>query len=291
MSSQRDVLLLGNGINYLSENSVSWTQLLMKLATEVRQKNIMDLVDEKPFSLIYEEIVLRSKAQGISDEIAIKRKVAELLKEIGFNEFHNAIIGSRFRQVFTTNYDYSLERAHGKSSKNNVRRETKYSLFRRRQLDDQYVWHIHGECDSPGTILLGHEQYAGQLQNMRNYVTADRKKVSGKVSHFKLGNVDFDTDSSLYSWIDLFLRDNVHILGLSLDYTEIDLWWLLSYKERLHQMSGYAVGDTYFHTLSELKVEEKRRAGLAALISILKSFGVKVLKYDNYPSMYNAVIN
>lgn len=290
MSNQRDVLLLGNGINYLSKNSMSWTQLLKELATEVRQTNIMDLVDDKPFTLIYEEIVLRSKAQGISDEIAIKRKVAGLLTEIGFNEFHNAIIGSRFSQVITTNYDYSLERAHGESSKNNVRRETKYSLFRRRQFDDQYVWHIHGECDSPGTIMLGHEQYAGQLQNMRNYVTADRKKKSGKVSHFKLRNLDFDTDGSLYSWIDLFLRDNVHILGLSLDYTEIDLWWLLSYKERLRQMSGYDVGDTYFHSLDEHKVEDKKRAALIALMSILKSFGVLVRKYNDYPSMYEAVI-
>ena len=171
------------------------------------------------------------------------------------------------------------------SEKSNVKKETKYNLFRRRKVGQKYIWHIHGESDVPNSITLGHEQYAGQLQKMRNYATANRTTKSRDVSQFKLKNELFDTDGSTYSWLDIFLRDNVHILGLSLDYTEIDLWWLLSYKERLRQISGYTVGKTYFHTIEETKIKKQ------GLISILESFGVIIKKHSNYENMYNSVIN
>ena len=34
------------------------------------------------------------------------------------------------------------------------------------------------------------------------------------------------------SWIDKFILDDVYFLGFGLDYSEIDLWWLLQRKHR-----------------------------------------------------------
>ena len=34
------------------------------------------------------------------------------------------------------------------------------------------------------------------------------------------------------SWLDLFFTKDVHIVGLSLDYVETDLWWLITYRAR-----------------------------------------------------------
>jgi len=286
MRRENESLVLGNGINYMSNNSVSWRDLLKRLAVNIRHKEIMDLIDEKPFTLIYEEIIFKSNKIGVSSEIDIKRKVAELVDEISPNSFHKNLLQSRFQHIITTNYDYALERSSEKGSKkSNVKRETKYNLYRRRSVDSKYVWHIHGESDIPNSITLGHEQYAGQLQKMRHYATSNRESRSGDVSQFKLNNMNFDKDGSDYSWLDLFFRDHIHILGLSLDYTEIDLWWLLSYKERLRRISGYNVGKTYYHTRKE-KITKKKQG----LLNILGSFGIEVVYHEGYEAMYKSVI-
>ena len=167
--------------------------------------------------------------------------------------------------------------------------ETKYSIFRRRQIGSRYIWHVHGEADKPETILLGHEQYAGQLQKLRTYATADRGSQRRPRSPFKVGALDFEGSGEQYSWIDVFFRDEIHILGLSLDYAEIDLWWLLAYKRRLHQMSGYEVGSTIFHQARPPATKHD-----ACRLSILESFGVQVQRHslDNgYSQVYDEVLD
>lgn len=288
MDKKQDSLLLGNGINNLSKDSISWEALLKQLANEIQHDEIMDLIDEKPFTLIYEEIIFKfnSKSLQVSKEIDIKRRVAKLVSEISSNEYHEMLLNSKFNNIITTNYDYALENSlDSKTEKSNLKNETKYSLFRRKTINSKNIWHIHGECDVPNSIMLGHEQYAGQLQKMRQYATANRNTQSREVSQFKLGNHCFDTDNSIYSWLDIFLRDNIHILGLSLDYTEIDLWWLLSYKERLRQISNYNVGSTTFHTTERPNIQKQ------ALLAILKSFGVNIITHKSYEHMYENVVN
>jgi len=34
------------------------------------------------------------------------------------------------------------------------------------------------------------------------------------------------------SWVDFFFMHDVHIIGLGLDFVEIHLWWLLTYRAR-----------------------------------------------------------
>ena len=60
-----------------------------------------------------------------------------------------------------------------------------------------------------------------------------------------MGSSDFDTvDGMVYSWLDVFLRDDIHIVGLGLDCTEIDLWWAVTYKAR-KKAQGFHVGRTF----------------------------------------------
>lgn len=283
MYSEKDVLLIGNGINYLSKNSLSWKSILKQLANDIYHEEIIKLIDEKPFTLVYEEIVFKSKSVS---EIEIKRKVSELVNQINSNDYHRQILKSRFKHIITTNYDYTLERSiNSKINNRNLKKETKYSLFRRKEINGKYIWHIHGESSAPNSILLGHEQYSGQLQKMRSYATS-KATASRDISQFMQNNLTFDEDGSIYSWLDVFLRDNVHILGLSLDYTEIDLWWLLSYRERILKKKDYNVGKIYFHTIT--KSINKQKLGL---LSILESFGVKNVEHDSYEIMYETVIN
>ncbi len=288
-----NVLMIGNGVNRLCGQQ-AWSQVLAELADWAGCPQLMDmhLVKHKPFSLIYEEIALRSCLNGKSDELNLKKEVARRINLFQANPYHKQIIDAASRHIITTNYDYTLESASGFANERaDLRSETKYNVFRRRRVGDKYIWHIHGESEVPNSITLGHEQYAGQLQNLRAYVTANRQSKKKIKSPFKIGNLDFDlNEQSPYSWVDVFFRDDIHIIGLSLDYTEIDLWWLLAYKERLRRMSQYMVGKTIYYDFEPRDIDDQAKA--KAKLSILESFGVETHPYrvNEHRELYDQVL-
>ena len=58
------------------------------------------------------------------------------------------------------------------------------------------------------------------------------------------------TGDTGYSWIDNFFTKDIYIIGLNLDFVEIDLWWLLTFRERtrLINRTGIVVSNrvTYY---------------------------------------------
>ena len=105
------------------------------------------------------------------------------------------------------------------------------------------------------------------------------------VSHEK--NREFDKNNTIYSWVDLFVMNDVYIPGLSLDYTEIDLWWLLIFKERLKNESRFHSGKTMYYYFYPHILDKKEEAKL----SLLESFGINVIKKDvgkNYENVWDA---
>ncbi len=273
--------LLGNGINQLGHTGSSWKDVLSELADYAGRPQIMDDAEYKPFTLIYEEVIAALAGPDPDDlESDVKRKVAEAVKAIPKNPYHEDFIKLNFKHILTTNYDYNF--GH-KAKSANTRPESKYSVFRRRLAEKKAIWMIHGEIEKPNTIMLGHEQYSGALQKIRTYVTKKDKYSSA----FMAGNYDFDKNKKVHSWVDVFLRDDIHILGFSLDYTEIELWWLIAYKARLKRKSALEIGDTYFYLFSKNRREAKTKAKVA----ILESLGIKVLtrevKKDNFRVHYD----
>ena len=300
------VLLLGNGINRLS-NEYSWSDLLDELIKETKTSEVITYKEEKPFTLLYEEIYLRTLKHLRSKELRLKEEIANLvLNKFTPNEFHTKILDLDVEAILTTNYDYNLERSfdddHGKSA--NVLIERKYNLFRRRNANGRYIWHIHGEADAPNSITLGHEHYVGYLQKMGNYlkdkITSKRKGEQKEIRspiqkaiHRQEEIRAFDKAKTIYSWVDLFLMNDVYILGLALDYTEIDLWWLMIFKERLKRETGFPYGNTTYYKFYPHTLDKKEEAKL----SILESFGINVIRedvgknYENAGAAYDVFIN
>jgi hypothetical protein len=101
---------------------------------------------------------------------------------------------------------------------------TKYSLRRKAAFHNKQFHHIHGEARKPSTLCLGYEHYAGYLANMRDYVK-NTAKMQTALQQGSLSRND--------SWLDLFFTHDIHIVGLTLDVCEIDLWWLLTYRAQL----------------------------------------------------------
>jgi hypothetical protein len=262
--------LLGNGINQLGHIGASWNDVLSELADYAGRPQIMDEVEHKPFTLVYEEVIAALTGPD-PDEIEsdVKRKVAETVQRIPRNPYHEEFEKINFQHILTTNYDYNFS---PKAISSNLRPESKYSVFRRRLSQRQSIWMIHGEVEKPDTIMLGHEQYAGSLQKIRTYVTKKDKSPGKYSSPFRAGDYSFDVNKKVHSWVDVFLRDDIHILGFSLDYTEIELWWLIAYKARLKRKSSLEIGETYFYFFSKNRKEPKNKAKVA----LLESLGVKV---------------
>ncbi|RQO64855.1 hypothetical protein DBR43_31745 [Pedobacter sp. KBW06] len=222
-------LLIGNGINDITPGK-SWEDVLDDIIqfcalTDINKK-------QKPFPILYDEIFLRAVQARQWDEFQVKSFIAQSVSEITPNEIHARIRKINFAHVMTTNYDYTLQGEMPKKNEGLVF-ERLYSVFRNHQFGDTKFWHIHGEANYPASINLGYEHYCGQLQNMRNYTVtgtyykSDEIIKSSLISRLKAGKIPNNQ-----SWIDLFFTSDIHIVGLTLDFVETDLWWLLTYRAR-----------------------------------------------------------
>jgi len=276
------VLLIGNGVNNLS-NKQSWENLLTSTTKICKVSSVVDTKADKPFPLLYEEIYLKSKS---ITELNLKKHIANEVKKITENEIH-ALIGEKgFNHIITTNYEYSLQKGNSNTGNLGIIKESKFSVFRHNKTNNTKVWHIHGECNVPASITLGYEHYSGQLQQMRNYVVSGthytkKKNQKSLSSRLKYDKVTYE------SWIDLFFKKNIHIIGLALDFVEYDLWWLLTYRARFKKIfSRKVINKIYYYTPQKYAGELKQKTEL------LKSVGVEIVvkNKSDFP-YYQEVIN
>ena len=282
-------VLIGNGFNRIDRDQLSWKDVLGAIAQDVGDPGILNLYEYKPETLIFEQLAFADNKSNKEKEI--KKMLASKMMKQQPNGLHKEAIDLGFRHILTTNYDYNFENIisdRDSETRKRGSRETKYSLFRKHHVNQSLIWHIHGEAQYPDTIMLGYEHYAGSLQNLRAYVTANRSsRKNGLVSQFKLGNNLFDEESSGYSWLDVFLRDDIHIIGLSLDYTETDLWWAITYKQKLRYYQKFQPGLTFYHYMPADEKDDPRK--LKAKLEVLKSLGVEPKAYDpktGHPESY-----
>jgi hypothetical protein len=276
------ILLLGNGANRLNNSGLSWKEVIFKLLHFSRTKDIWKDIDIKPFPLVYEAMVLRYMRETKKNERDLKNYLSSLLKNMVHNNLHETIVNCDFEHILTTNYDYCLENAStGSYEIADLSREIKYNLFRRRKCANKFIWHIHGEIDKPQSITLGHDHYSGYLWRIKDYLINESLLFSKKLHN--------DKRKEIFSWVDLFLKNDVHIVGLSLDYSEIALWWLIIHKEHL-KFQNKTKGKTVFYYCYETAIPEYDSAKL----SLMESYGIDTERKEcinGYEQSYNSILN
>lgn len=265
-------LLIGNGLNRVALQR-GWNEILRELAMTFGGRDLVPHIESKPLSMFIEELCARSSMPFQKAEHAVKVEFAKLLKQIEPVEAHERVCG-QFIVIMTTNYDFTIEEtfAGPLHSPTFLAPESRYSLFRRHTAGNKEIWHVHGDVARPGSMVLGFDHYAGYLQKIRNYVT-DSVEVKGHPlgrvsSPVKNGVLEFTENRNIYSWVDYFLRDHIHIVGLGLDFTEIDLWWLLLHKRR----RWHQTGQVFFYHISL-----DREASETPVTSLLRSLNVIVV--------------
>lgn len=235
-------ILLGNGINRSVISNISWNDLLKSIAKEY---NVV-LNENLSFPMQFETIVnqiLKSNS-GYSEDIyyKIKSKIAETLLNANLN---NDLLQKKFTDnvstIITTNYDYLIEKSidnnfnvndYNKHTKNHNNR---YNINNSLKVNGKEIFHIHGDVRNVNSICLGYEHYSGTLQHLRKSINKKTKDNSEPAIIRSLRNPEFE----LNSWASKFFTDNIHIIGLGLTKSEIDLWWLITYRAYLLYTNRY----------------------------------------------------
>lgn len=293
-------ILFGNGFNRLTKGNPSWDDLLEEIAKGKIEKNI-------PNTLRYEAVILKQpyrmepnrvftpdgyalndangKAIYASGEVVESRLKKDIAQRVGLfdtNNAYNQMARLPVQHYLTTNYDNTLLKAIGdKSLDVRYRPEKIYSIRRRYSLKgfygDQSYWPIHGNVDSPASIMLGFDHYCGALSKIESYVKGGYEMPN--VGH--LPSITYRLKNSIeepYSWIDLFFISDIHIIGLSLEYEEMDLWWVLNKRRRIKRKEDGLVTNRIIYYPVDLVTNDKRQ--------LLNGFDVEICDLDNYSSVY-----
>lgn len=280
-------LLIANDINNINKGT-SWNDLLISIKNKYHVQTLEN--GRKPFPMLYEEIFLSAIQQQHMDEKELKTFIADAVSNIQQNELHELIRELSVENIMTTNYDFSLAGTHPKE-KTSLVNETTYSVFRQYHSLNKIYWHIHGDCNNPFSINLGYEHYCGQLQKMRDYVVnGPNYSASTKIYKASLiRRLQAGRQMALQSWIDLFFTTDIHIFGLSLDFVEIDLWWLLTYRARnkFYKKNTFIKNQIYYY------IPHKYVKDSSDKIQLLRANDVKVeiIDEENKSKYYQKIIN
>lgn len=129
--------------------------------------------------------------------------------------------------------------------------------------------------------MLGLNHYCGSIGKINEYIkgkyTIQDNVITEMYSRLRAGI------SEIKSWIDLFFCSDVYIVGYGLDYSDIDLWWILNIRNRYLQHGCSEIIKNKIVFLGEIEKSKKE---------LLESFSVTVNDYDpknNYKKMYETI--
>lgn len=304
-------ILYGNGINRLTKGMPSWDQLIKGTFDVELDNNIPNplkyeaLLMKRPFRGPDQRFFLNGGfaltdndgkqlfAAGELTEKILKDRIAKRLKTFGANNTYNIISNLSVTHFITTNYDNSIFNCLGSGTLNKRFREEKIYSIRRNYVfntsdgDKRYYWPIHGNIDSPASIMLGFDHYCGSLAKIEQFVKGGYdlhgSRLESMNKRLKQGIKE------VISWVDLFFISDVHIIGLKLGYEETDLWWVLNKRRRVKRAETGLVNNKIFYYPVEKVTDDIQQ--------LLTSFDVEVVSLNSnylnrsFSSRYNSQLD
>lgn len=229
------VLLFGNGINR-AYGFDSWDGLIESIQTKdmtVQEKNSLEHV---PYPL--RPVILTDDHIGTQMK-CISRQLSELQAAPEEEKLLCKFVSLPIDAVLTANYTYELEKALDGQFKCLPARRckerkvvyTESGKYNTEQLHTCFkvgeyppIWHIHGEAARHGSIVLGHYYYGKLLAKQQQYMSSLIARYHVRTAKHK--------DMEYRSWLDYFMLGDVYIVGLGMELSELDLWWLVNCKKR-----------------------------------------------------------
>lgn len=280
------VLVLGNGLSY--KTSVPWHDLIKGVARSGADVELYNTPDNSGFHLPNTVMTL---ATSIVEDGKRHDKYVNILHRDNYptNENIKCLLKMPFDAILSANYTYELEAElyekypglskSGKLKYAGVTRaeyDKKFLLhtFNRIKEDAPDIWHVHGELRCPSSIVLSHDEYARLIHDIIDH----NKKRADDYTKYK-------NDLNFKSWVDYFLMGDVYILGLGMDFSEFDLWWLLG--RRLREKGG--CGKCVFYEPEKDDTFYKHAALRDSGVTV-KTCGVKINAGGKYEDFYRSAI-
>lgn len=284
----KNAILFGNGLNLLSEKSISWNDLLKRLSS-------LDEMPSDSNTLNYECIYLNvcpskdvcESERGAVNEYDLKSKIAAECDSFVSNEYYNKLIDLPVDTYLTTNYDCVLDRTlldsgYEKDNDNTRVTESIYSIRRCHAYHAiklgkiKRIFPIHGVVRAPKTIMIGYDHYCGSLGKLDDYFKGkyvykyedNNVKLPRLLDRLEGKNNEIPMSSLGLYWPDYFFTHNIHIIGLGMPLVESDLWWVLNKRSRYQKIRNNINNAIYFYGDPD-----------PSITNLLKSFGVRIERY------------
>lgn len=234
------VLLVGNGLNLSFDKSRSIDSIMIDEWNKYHDRKIQSREEDSEHPIWKLPFPLQVVAATKDNVQSCMKNLANEFRSINISEEQkdliNTILKVGFDSILTTNYSLEFEKStikdcnkgriykkYRKTQKQNKQQED-LGIFQCVELPDEnntLLWHIHGTSLRVNSMVMGELYYGNLLREVSNRaLKINFNKSSKKKKRF-----------TPKSWIDYFLFCDVHILGFGLDFSEIDIWWLLSYKK------------------------------------------------------------
>lgn len=229
------VLLLGNGINR-AYGFASWDEMIESIRTKDLSDREKECVKNIPYPL--QPVILTNDHLGMQIKI-ISEQLSLLNAGTEENKILRTFASLPVDTILTANYTYELEKAlnsgftcmPGRRCSFRKSAYTEGGKYNNEQLHTYFdvnkyppIWHIHGEAARYNTMVLGHYYYGKLLAKMQQYISSLLSRYNARVAKGQSMN--------LRSWLDYFMLGDVHIVGLGMALSELDLWWLINCKKR-----------------------------------------------------------
>ncbi len=278
-------LLLGNGLNRTLKDGFSWAEMMGRLGSKHSDE------ESVPFPIQFEEIAASRGCmigrRGSDPYMELREEISRMIGnfEPKPGKAHLAFSNIKVNNVITTNYDSVFEAVYGAERVKGNPGSSRNVLDPIYGADGISFYHAHGLASWKNTLCLGHEHYASLISKIRKefFSEGDDDKFRENLTSLAKGE-----RKPKGIWPELLFTSDVAIVGLGLDYCEIDLWWLLSMRAALfspnRKMSEYENRIVYYQVDSgknkSLYDQEKS--------AVLESLGVEVVAIsgDGYVSAY-----
>lgn len=282
--------LLGTGFNARAGETVSWHDLLTRIAGKRALPDPHAIVGNATF--VWEALLCSFAAhENCIPSIAeskLQARVAQVLGEtyeVGgiTRAFAEQFLAHRFRDVVSFNFDYGAlveepiwaDRGSGKFNSVHSYAHTR---------EGTRIWYPHGSVRRPESILLGVRLYGMQIQRLED--AREQFKICEKELKVELhkrgvlahpGDRESTDDERLTlwhahrergeSWVAVTMNAPLVCVGLGMGREEWPLWWLFNQRARNHARRRIRV--PIFVMLPEWEAEPLRTVAALAGLELL----------------------
>lgn len=238
-----NTLVLGNGFSRsIFKEMPSWEHLFKDYESNI-----------KNYTMLYEVSLVKGKKRTenlMKQELIREIEKSHTLENIDENlldweKFGEYLVQNNIYNIITTNYDKGLELIlcdiceYEEIEPKDLVKEEIYSIRTYKEYIDKKsnhhvkLWKIHGDIDRIKSITFGFDQYCGSLSKLSEYIKGNYKSAKGPACEVSMKQKCKTQQFDNLSWAELFFNTNVYIVGLGLDFSEIDIWWLLNKHIRI----------------------------------------------------------